>query len=401
MILNKKTVSVLGCCMSRNIFNAPQVKNIFDVKRFAFQVVPWSLFDEALHIPYAKFEKIVNSPFEQRILDYNLNKSVISHFENEKTDYIAIDLIACSFVLYEIFFDGKSTIVRMGHGDKSLDKMKSDDYFAAHGFSYRKLSYKSVAEEKVRKGMEYFINWLDRTYSRERIIICKPMFPDRYLNKDLQLCCYDEKKKKQYEEDERFVSELTKDILEKLKGCLVYEYPEDMIAEEYAFKESLPFHQTNMDYIRQGDNLLKLLEIDYKDYYCEALEPTSYLMESWCKKYCDARKMLVDMESLLLGTEIKDYFSGTSVSSVSTQPFGKGLIRVKEVADRVEKQKIATEGIWYEKYMKLREDCIKLEEEIFHKKIHDFLKEIPMKEARNIVYNQGLIDVNQLISFIS
>lgn len=136
MILNKKTVSVLGCCMSRNIFNAPQVKNIFDVKRFAFQVVPWSLFDEALHIPYAKFEKIVNSPFEQRILDYNLNKSVISHFENEKTDYIAIDLIACSFVLYEIFFDGKSTIVRMGHGDKSLDKMKSDDYFAAHGFSY-------------------------------------------------------------------------------------------------------------------------------------------------------------------------------------------------------------------------------------------------------------------------
>lgn len=396
----KKTVSILGCCMSRNIFNCPQLKGLFEVKNFAFQVVPWSLFDEGFDIPYEKFEEIVKSPFEQSVLDYNLNKSVFQRFLNQKTDYIVIDLMACSFVLYELTMNGKKTIARMGHGDKSLDKMKENTYFQSGQFSYKKIDYKTVPTARLYRGLYKFIGWLDKNYGRNQIILCIPNEKPhtRYLNSELKICEYDERKRKKFEEDYKFVRELTFYMMDELKGCYVYEYPENMIVEEYSFSEGLPFHYTNMDYIRQGDKMCELLNVEWRENYEEDIEPISFVLETWVKKYYDARKMLFDLENaIFFNKQLVDPFKGLSISSVFTQPFGKGLHRLSDCLDEIHIRESNAESIWQDKYMKLRADYIMLEELFLKESLKDELQDISMNEIREMDYNAGLISPSEIV----
>lgn len=337
-MVEKVKLSVLGCCLSRNIFNAPNVIEVFDVKRFGFQIVPWSCFGQGLGIPYEMIQKVVSAPFEQRILDYNLNKTTLQHFEQEKVDYMVIDLVACSFVMYEINYDGKKIYTRMGHGDAALNKMKNMDFFKEKGFSYRKLSYKDLDDSMVKKGLLQFVDWLKKNFSQEQIIICKSYFPQKYINSNLQVVEYSKKTLIKNNQDEKYINQLLDILINKLPKSKIYTYPSDMVAEDYGYSEGLPFHFTSMDYIRQGERILDLLKINYLDYYSRDIDPISYNVETWVKKYVDLRKMVIDLESKLLDINIKDVFDGTSISSVSAQPFGKGIIRVRDVVDRVKKQ---------------------------------------------------------------
>lgn len=395
--VQKKTVSVIGCCMARNIFNTPQCQEVFNVNNFAFQVVPYGFTDTSFDIPVEKIEEIQKGQFEQRVLQYNLNKTLKKGFESNVSDYIVIDLMACSFVLSEITFNNKKTIVRMGHGENVLKKMSQDDWFTQKGFSYRQLHYSELNSSYIYRCLDEFALWIDELYRRDQIIICRPHIPSKYLNKNLEVCSYSEDKLNRYKKDQEYVDEITNYIIKKLTGCLVFDFPKNIVAEDYQFTEGLPYHYTNMDYVIQGDKMIKLLDLSIDDYYTLDLDPASYVMEMWVKKYCEARKMLIDLEEKVANVHIKDQFIGTSISSVYTQPFGKNLYRVADIYEKVLLEQKDNEELWKDKYLQLREDYIKIEEALLEINVLDRLRDADIETIKNAKYNQDLLCPEMLV----
>ena len=114
------TMSVWGCCVGRNIFNAPQLVDSIKVENFVFQITPYSCFDVPLNIPYEKFDIPIFTKFEKECLDFNLNKTCIEKLEKNKTDYITFDFVSSSFEMFQITFNKKTTIARMWEGRRLL-----------------------------------------------------------------------------------------------------------------------------------------------------------------------------------------------------------------------------------------------------------------------------------------
>lgn len=356
----KKTVSIIGCCVSRNIFYTPQCQAVFEVDNYAFQITPYSMFDEPLNVPYDKLCEVEKRPFARKTLDYNINKNIFQDFENKKSDYIVVDLMACSFILSEVGFNNKKTIVRMGQGVNSLENMKSNKWFADNEFSYKLRRFSEIDSNYVKEGLDKFIEWISSVYRREQVVVCRPYIPYKYIDNNLNVVSYPESKIKCFEEDALNVSELTEYMIRKLTGCLVCDFPRDMIAEAYLFSEGAPYHYSNMDYFNLSNKMLELLNIDIKQYYEYGLSPEAYMMEKWVKKYFDARQMLIDLEEKLLNVKIEDRFVGTSISNIYTRPFDDNLYCVADVYEKVK----ANECIWRDRYEKLRNDYQVLAEAI-------------------------------------
>lgn len=333
-----KEVTVIGCCMGRNIFNCPQLINSFHVNNFLFQIPPWSCFDEPLDIPQDELKRVSRTNFEAKVLDYNLNKNALSSVNAQETDYLVIDLVACSFVMYEIRFRDRVLYTRIGFGDKPLNRMMEYEFFKKNNFSYRKIPYPQVPQDIVERGMANFAKWVKEKFSEKKVIICIPSFPTRYLDKDLKVKEYSQRKIQQLKHDEEYVIELSKRLISEIGECLVYNFPDNMISMEWGWGDS-PYHYTNMDYIRQGYQFMDLLNLKLKDVYDLDISPESLMVEGWVKKYQQCRKKVLDTQSRLLKKEFGDCFDGTSVSSVSTQEFGKGLLPLNTLMEMIKIEK--------------------------------------------------------------
>lgn len=228
-----KTMTVWGCCVGRNIFNAPQLLNSISIMNFIFQITPYACFDTSLNIPYEKFDIPAFSKFEKECLDFNLNKTCIEKLEKNKSEYITLDFVSSSFEMFRITFKQKTTIARLWEGRKLLSILSEIEYFKLNGFGYEIIDYSYLPLELVYKAQDQLINWLRINYRPEQIVICVPTFPDKWLDKELNVHKYSEENKLKYAEDERYIRELTKYTLRQIEGCNVYTFPEGMIAEEW------------------------------------------------------------------------------------------------------------------------------------------------------------------------
>lgn len=331
-----QTMSVWGCCVGRNIFNAPQLLNSISVKNFIFQITPFSCFDVPLNIPYEKFDLPVFTKFEKECLDFNLNKTCIEKLEKNKTDYITFDFVSISFEMFRITFNDKTTIARLWEGRRLLNVLSEIKYFKENEFAYEIIDYSCLPPELVYDAQDQLIRWLKINYRPEQIIFCIPTFPNKWLNKELKVCKYSEKNELKYKDDEKYVRELTQYTIQQIDGCNIYSFPENMVAAEWEGRtEPPPFHYTSMDYLQQGELMCELLGVDWEKSYCMDLPPCSYMMEKWRLNYYYSRKKLFDTEAILLEQPRKDPFIGTSISSVSISSWGKGLNTVNQLKSKV------------------------------------------------------------------
>lgn len=358
----KKSVSIIGSCISRNIFYTPQCQEVFDVDNYAFQMIPYSMFDEPWNVPYDILSEMEKRPFVKKTLFYNINKNVCQEFENKKTDYIVVDLLACSMILSEMCLNNKKTIVRIGQGLNSLESMKNNKWFIDNGFSYKLRNFSEIDYNYIINGLDKFIEWISSIYRKEQIVICRPYLPHKYIDENMNVVSYSESKIKCFKAESSNINELTEYLISKLKGCKVLDFSRNIIAEGYLFSEDKPFHYSNSDYLSLGDKMLELLDINVKEYYKYTISPESYVMETWVKKYFDARQMLIELEEKILGIKIKDTFIGTSIGNIYTRPFDENLYTVVEVCEKMK----ANENIWRERYEKLLKDYQMLAETIIN-----------------------------------
>lgn len=61
MNVNKKHISIIGTCCSRELFNNTNLGDIFDVDVYGFHVCPFDLFGDSLNISTEIIRK-VNTP---------------------------------------------------------------------------------------------------------------------------------------------------------------------------------------------------------------------------------------------------------------------------------------------------------------------------------------------------
>ena len=182
-------------------------------------------------------------------------------------------------------------------------------------------------------------------------------------------------------------------MIERTSGCLVYNYPSNMIGEEYAFKEPLPYHFTNMDYLRQAEKMISLLGIDINNSYLHDISPVSYMIETWASKYFSTREKLLDTEKALLNEESNDSFVGTSVASVLLAPWGKDLLSVKSLENAVDKQKKELELIWCKKYLELKRLYTNLIKYILDMPLSDSQKNKIINEVREMEKESDIFEI--------
>lgn len=98
--IKKKTVSIIGTCVSKDIFNELRLSKIFNVEVYAFKTCPFAMFDEPLNYPK---EYIFNSSIAESQavnIDYNINKTAIKALENKKVNIFLLIYIQLQMILF-------------------------------------------------------------------------------------------------------------------------------------------------------------------------------------------------------------------------------------------------------------------------------------------------------------
>jgi len=256
-----KSISILGSFCSRNIFNYSPIKDEYRIYNILSPNSIWTCYENSLNIPFSDIQKIDVPEFTQKMIDYELNKNVLKRFENRNTDYFMIDLMALSFPVYKISFNGVTTYTQnINIGTIILPKMKKMDEFK--NLSYQKISIFDIPEDRIKNHLDSFCYWLIYKQAVDRIVLYYPTRATDYVTATDNTI-------KEYSSEEVAKSirynELLKKYTEFLKlrlgDIIYYEYPKEILAYDKNCINRVPacYHYTDNIYNNISQELLTLL----------------------------------------------------------------------------------------------------------------------------------------------
>ncbi|EIN8284993.1 hypothetical protein LO840_000737 [Campylobacter coli] len=203
-----KKICIFGSCVSRDIFEYDEQKN-FELVGYYARSSFASLSSNAM-IEQDVLDNII-SPFQKRMVLYDMNKSFIEKVKKNDFDFLLVDFIDDRFHFYKLSNDSIATV--------------SNEYKKAKGKLYSSNMIYSKSQEHIdlwRKGIEKVYN--DLYLIQDKIILNKVYWSDTFFNgqkftiESEELIANNDFLKERYDE-------FTK-IFSKIK-CI--EYPEDAL----------------------------------------------------------------------------------------------------------------------------------------------------------------------------
>ena len=149
--MEKKKISIIGTCISRELFNNPVLTDNFSVDCYAFQVCPWALFQDGLKVSKEVVYKAGIEEFTQRICWYELDKTAISEIEKHNSEYLIIDLHAMVGKAVEVTYNGKTIHTQSSFPvlEKYLSNIENYKIEELKGISYKKIDdFDSIESRK-------------------------------------------------------------------------------------------------------------------------------------------------------------------------------------------------------------------------------------------------------------
>ena len=169
--MEKKHISIIGSCVSREMFNSAPLKDVFNVDGYAFKVCVWDLFGERLGFSREDFDKIEMPSFYARMLWYGFEKVTLSEMGGYKSEYLLIDLLNVKHDVDKITYNGKSVYIQDMHNSYSAyaEKVKKTKPFSE--LEHERIRAVDIPEERIVSGLEKLAEWALKNYSSDKIII--------------------------------------------------------------------------------------------------------------------------------------------------------------------------------------------------------------------------------------
>lgn len=256
-----KTINLIGSSCSKNLFDYEPLKSNIKLKKCGHELSIWSLSDSSLGLSVSDIEKVDATPFYRKMLNYDLNNYALKDFEDNKSDFFMIDLMALSFAMYKVTYKGLTTYTQNKKiGSKLLPEMIKMPEF--EGLSYEQVPFKELPAEDIVKGFDKFCNWLLKNYSSNQILIYLPKRAKKYmLASDESIHSYSDEALYADEILDVIIKNFTDYIKSKLGDVLFFEDEDDLLAFDKNRKDEIPssYRYYPDDYSRQAKNIYNIL----------------------------------------------------------------------------------------------------------------------------------------------
>ncbi len=212
-----KSFSIIGSCVSRELFNDVRLINECKIDCYAFQNTVWDMFGDSLNVPSEIINSIPVENFTRRIVDYDLNKTAIRDLERAKSEYIVIDLFPIYMDAVKVTFNKKTAYLR------SVKANFIHDFFLMNpvkGYSFELLRFNQIDTVYVKNGLKKLAEWLKANYEQEKIIINYPIICDKYYDADDILTDYTEKRKRELNEQKELITYWSEFLASLLPNCV-------------------------------------------------------------------------------------------------------------------------------------------------------------------------------------
>ena len=264
-----KTISIIGSCVSRDLFNDKRLTDKINVNFYSFQTNIWDMFSEGLNVSSLCVDQIPIENFARRMTYYDLNKyPVIDGLKKAKSDFIMIDLFVLFKPCLKIIQNGKSIYLK----NVNLNKIAVYLEQLLENAKIETLKYNEVDEKLIYQGLDKLAIFLKENYEEKNIILHYPVFCSRYWDLNNKIINFGDKEKNIFIKRSNYVNKFTDYLFSLLPKSKKFK-PEEFLKNPCAkYRETddisglpNPVHLSNKDLIICSTNLIKLLNLDIKD----------------------------------------------------------------------------------------------------------------------------------------
>ena len=295
--MDKEHISILGSCVSREMFNSAVLGSVFKVDKYAFKVCVWDMFGESFDIPISAFDKIEMPSFYARMLAYGMNKLAVAELGNSGSRYLMIDLLNLRHDVDKLSYGDKSVYIQDMHNSYSFYEKQISAVEEFKSIKRERIRYSDIPDEMIISGLRKMSDWAKQIWPEERIILNNFAVAEGFYSPNNEYCVFDQTSfdDRMYDECERYVEILH----EMLPEAIVLDRVEGLVAQ-HALYDKLEnpvsaVHFSNESYVRLGENLLNALNLDSRKYYDKPLSPLGYeccsLKNSYLKTASELNKV--------------------------------------------------------------------------------------------------------------
>ena len=174
-----KTVSIIGSCNSRELFNYYILKNEFQIDFYAFQTNLWDMFSSPLDVDMSFINQIPMEQFYRRMFDLDVNKKIINQLKEKKSEYFVVDFYILSQDTLRITKNNRSVFIN------NVSYNRIHNYITNRrdsNISSRIIRIKDIDRDIILNGLDNLAEFVKDNYSEEKIIVVYPVFCTKYCN---------------------------------------------------------------------------------------------------------------------------------------------------------------------------------------------------------------------------
>lgn len=185
-----KKIALLGICNSKNMIENAVLKDIVRDSFYVFKPCYLGITNKnaGLNIPYKDFYKTpeindATTPFTKKILQMDLNKSILVAIETLNPDYLMIDFASLNMPTYEVSYKGKTVFSTNNYRPFCYEDLKTtlkDD------FTFKEIQ---VTEEMKLHAIDDLANYLQNNWDLSKIILFIESVPNyaKFNNKFIEI----------------------------------------------------------------------------------------------------------------------------------------------------------------------------------------------------------------------
>ena len=294
----KKNISIIGSCISRDIFNDKRLVNSFEVKFYSFQTNIWDMFSDGLNVSSLCIGKIPIENFVRRMIDYDLNKdSAINDLVNAGSEYLLIDMFALFKPCLKITQNNKTVYLK----NVRTDYVKGQLEKLLNNAKIKLLNYEEIDEKLIYNGLKKLANFIKNHFDEEKIILHYPIFCEKYCDLENKIERYTNKDITTFMNRSNLINKFTDylfSLLPRAKKfipksflkfpCAIYRETDNILGLPN------PVHLSNKDLLLSATELIKVINLNIKE---------SPLINLLSDEVLSLNNRIVKMKKVIDGTE--------------------------------------------------------------------------------------------------
>lgn len=254
--MEKKHISIIGSCVSRNLFNTTLLKNVFEIDQYICQICEFALFDNGLNIKKEDIYKANIPEFTARRFCYELNKTAIDELKQKKSEYILIDLHNISSSIYEASIDDfKNSVYTQSNGHDLFNYLPYlNNVNNLKRLKLKEIKFVEFDKTIIENGLIRLSEFLKENYEESKIIIHIPKRVKLYSDINGNIFSFD---KANIEKDiiyDSIVFKYSNFLISLLPNCKVFYNTNNTIAKLIESNINNNINMPQSDHFSDYDN---------------------------------------------------------------------------------------------------------------------------------------------------